>query len=524
MYNIDFNKIQFQIDEINKNKEKIIDKENNLLKGQLFIKQKTFEIKTDDTMELNNLFYLHTPQYTLYSQSVVFDKNQKTIAHIKEVFTLFNKKYKVYDEFGKLLYIIKGNLSRFKIYEDKKHIGDIMPNTSSKSLKDKTSNKSFSINIFEGYEKENFYVLFAALLHIDITYIKKSFKRVILKRILGYSFLLLLIVFISLSVYRAHYIFSLDDDLVLDQNISIDDKVDIYPIEEDPNLEFDKEFLYDVKEIYSKSIYNNFNALKLFENNTTMIDEKKDFYRVLEKYIKTDYIFTFKEEGLFFRPVVDNPLQYTLSSNFNLDYFFMSLIIYIEYLDQKSYKKLADKLLKKLIVDLNKLIEKSYYFDYITAIRLYKDIFRTLSCNSKSRQLIFKDNLQFLRTNVKKRLYSTIIENKNKWITMINTAYKTASSKEKNYILRLIVASHKKGIERIIQNTFYMDNEERFIDLELYMWLIDSTNIVAFWINNHYSTLVLVNVTTEMTLRVQLRNEIEILKVIKLQKEFLENC
>jgi hypothetical protein len=160
----------------------------------------------------------------------------------------------VYDEFGKLLYIIKGNLSRFKIYEDKKHIGDIMPNTSSKSLKDKTSNKSFSINIFEGYEKENFYVLFAALLHIDITYIKKSFKRVILKRILGYSFLLLLIVFISLSVYRAHYIFSLDDDLVLDQNISIDDKVDIYPIEEDPNLEFDKEFLYDVKEIYSKSI------------------------------------------------------------------------------------------------------------------------------------------------------------------------------------------------------------------------------------------------------------------------------
>ena len=516
------NKNIYSIYKINNDIEKIVDKQNDILKGQLLITQTKLQINE------NNNIYLQTPKYNIYSQSVIYDKNQKVISNIKESYKFFNKRYKVYNENNILVYIIKGNIYGFKVYKYKKHIANINASNLHTNIKDIANNTEYNIDFLEECTLKEELLLLSALLHIDKTYIKKSIVKNRIKKTFLYSFYALLLSIILILGYRANYIFSITDDLVLDNNISMDIKS--YEIEKDPAFTFDKDFLYKTKEIYNSKIYEyNDDNILFTKIDKITIQKKKDFEMLLELYLKKENLFVFKNDDLYYRNVTsyDKKQLNSLLMHFQVGNFYYTLIHKIKYLDSQNKYKEANKLLKKLIKSLNNQINYSYQLDYIISMAVYKAIFEELTYNSKERKEIFKNNdilfdkIFYKRLKLERIILLSLASN----ITNVLSKYYDMSKYEKNKLLQINTALYKKQNKQIIplfkgNSIKELKKLQQDIQLESELWYIaDLVNSVIF---SHYDYHIyaLSNVMFKVSSK-SIKNLITIKNIINMQKKFL---
>jgi hypothetical protein len=230
--------------------------------------------------------------------------------------------------------------------------------------------------------------------------------RRLIKRSFLLGFLAVFLIYFTLLLSKAYAVYTLSDDLELDENIGMDMNITNIPILEAKNLEYNKELLELIKNTYNNKLYDNFHPMKLFDESETMLQEKQDFYKILPLYLEEEKLFVFKNDELFSSLIMkDGNNIRSLLQHFNLLYFYDSLISYIKYLDkQKKYEK-ADEIFIKLVNSLNSFMINSYHFDYVYALVYNRNIFYQLDCNDRRKEFL-NDNNQMLEKIFLKRLGS----------------------------------------------------------------------------------------------------------------------
>lgn len=196
------------------------------------------------------------------------------------------------------------------------------------------------------------------------------------------------------------------------------EKVDISDVLnqlENPNKELFKldPLVYEIKEIYSSELYKNYlisDVTDMGKNifskkNMTKTEQiiKNDFEKLLNKYIKTPQLFDIQHYLLTSSKDIGVLLKYEIVN------FYDYLISYIYFLQKTEQTELSQKLLNKLIFDLNHSMEQSSYIDFILSLMIYDQLHSIDLCSYKNKTTFQKENTKNLKNMLYERLHNEII-------------------------------------------------------------------------------------------------------------------
>lgn len=343
-------------------------------------------------------------------------------------------------------------------------------------------------------------------------------KKLKIKKIILYLIFIIILLFIILISYRAYHVLS-----ILNNSFTQKDAMENDLVQRGISLKFNNKFFDLIDKTYSKKIYDNYDKSKLFENNSTMQEEKEDFFKILNLYLKINVFLTIYDDTLFYKTPYNQSKIVSLVYDTRIDYFFELLVYYIKYLDKYGDFGKSNELLEKLIPFLNHIMEKSYHFDYIYVNGFYRFIFETLKCEDKNRALLFENNIDFFKQIFLKRLESQTLFFQKLYENIIDYSSETLTLEEKNKNFRIASALYKKGNDELLEHFQSNSKKQKNLSTLNDWYYIDMLNSILFE-SFDYANLFIANEIVEAELQRTEKNYSRIIEIINLQEKWLENC